>query len=401
MNRKRVNRPGFVPGPRGFALALGVILVAAATAGCGSGSTTLVGPTASKCQISVTEFTQTFGPTGGSGSVAVEAARECTWSASTPTTWISLPAPAQGQGTGTLTFSVQPNQVPRSRSGSLEVNGQRLSVSQEPAPCRFDISAGGQQWPAAGGTGSVDVTAMDGCAWTASSPVPWVSIVSGATGGSGGTVRYTVAANPGLQRSAVLTIAGHSYTVEQAEAPAPAPPTPPPPTPPPTPPPPTPPLTCELVVAPLSLSFAASGGQASVRVTVQTGCVWEVTGGADWLSVTPERGSGSATIGVSAAPNLSSAPRSSALSVGGQTVTVSQAAAASAVVELSGKVRSPDGDCPNRRFQVDGTLVIASAETQYIDSDCSDLKNNRDVWVEGLRAPDGSVTALRIQVRKD
>ncbi len=380
--------------PVGVGSVLDLLILALLVSACGSGSTSLVGPTTQKCQISVNGFTGSFGPSGGTGSVNVEAARECTWSASTPTAWITLPSSPQGQGAGTLNFNVQPNQVPAARNGMLEVNGQRLSVSQEPAPCRFDLSAGGQRLPAAGGSGSVNVAAVEGCSWTAASPVPWVSIIAGGSGSGPGTVRYAVTANPGPDRSAVLTIAGHPYTVDQDPAPAPT-PTPPGPTPTPTPPPPG----CDYAVAPDSLSFAATGGEATVRVSTTGACSWEVTSVAVWLRVSPDRGTGPASVTVAADPNPSSI-RTSALNIGGQLVSVTQSAVAPTVVQLSGELRNPQGDCPNRRFTVNGTLVVASVSTQYVgSSSCADLKNKVQVFVEGLQGPDGTVAATRIEIR--
>ena len=398
MNTTPQRQPNSCQVPLGGVLA--VLIAGLLVAACGSGTTTLVGPTTQKCQISVNGFTGSFGPSGGSGSVNVEAARECTWSASTTAPWISFPSTRQGQGSGTLSFAVQPNQVPQGRTGALEVNGERLSVSQEPAPCRFELSAGGNRVPSAGGAGSVNVVSMEGCAWSASSPVPWVTLTAGSSGGGSGTVRYAVAPNPGLERSAVLTIAGQPYTIEQ-DAPPVAPPAPTPPSPSPTPP---APPTCSYSVTPGSLSFPAGGGEAAVSVGTQGGnCPWTAAVSAAWLRVTPGSGSGGGTITVVAEANPDASQRTATITIGGQTVSVTQAAAAAAAtpVVLSGEIRSPDGECPDRRFTVSGTRVTASASTQYVNSSCGDLKNNRTVFVEGLRGADGTVAATRIRVDDD
>jgi len=78
---------------------------------------------------------------------------------------------------------------------------------------------------AAGGTGSVPVTAAAGCAWTASSSATFVAITSGATGNGNGTVAFTVESNAGAARSATLTVGGTTnFTITQsAAAPPPAP----------------------------------------------------------------------------------------------------------------------------------------------------------------------------------
>jgi Putative binding domain, N-terminal len=72
---------------------------------------------------------------------------------------------------------------------------------------------------AAGGTGSVPVTAPAGCAWTATSSATFVAISSGATGSGNGTVAFTVAANAGAARSATISISSATnFTITQSAA---------------------------------------------------------------------------------------------------------------------------------------------------------------------------------------
>src|SRR5580765_3755526 len=77
---------------------------------------------------------------------------------------------------------------------------------------------------AAGGTGSVPVTAPTGCAWTATTSATFITISSGATGNGNGTVAFTVAANAGAARSGTLSVGGTTnFTINQSAAAAPAP----------------------------------------------------------------------------------------------------------------------------------------------------------------------------------
>ncbi|HMQ05498.1 MAG TPA: choice-of-anchor Q domain-containing protein [Pyrinomonadaceae bacterium] len=70
--------------------------------------------------------------------------------------------------------------------------------------------------PAESGTHSVQVTASNGCAWTASSNAAWITITAGANGSGTGTVTYSVTANPtSAPRSGTLSIAGNTLTVSQ------------------------------------------------------------------------------------------------------------------------------------------------------------------------------------------
>jgi Zn-dependent metalloprotease len=82
--------------------------------------------------------------------------------------------------------------------------------------CSFSITPAAQAFAAAGGAGSVAVSASGAtCAWTAASSVPWITL-GGSSGSGSSTVAYTVAANTGAARSGTISIAGKTFTVTQA-----------------------------------------------------------------------------------------------------------------------------------------------------------------------------------------
>jgi hypothetical protein len=86
------------------------------------------------------------------------------------------------------------------------------------AACAYTLSPRSQSFTAAGGSGTIAVTASAAtCAWTAQSPVAWVSL--GGTGSAGSTsLSYSVQANrTGTKRSASLTVAGKAFTVTQSK----------------------------------------------------------------------------------------------------------------------------------------------------------------------------------------
>jgi len=83
--------------------------------------------------------------------------------------------------------------------------------------CTYSINPTSATFGAGGGSGSVNVTAPSGCAWTVSNVPSWITITSGSSGSGNGTVSYTVAPNSSTSsRTATLTIAGQSFTVTQA-----------------------------------------------------------------------------------------------------------------------------------------------------------------------------------------
>ncbi len=159
-----------------------------------------------------------FAALGGNGSVSVDTSSDCPWTASSNDGWITITSGASGTGPGTVSFLVNSNTGTSSRTGSLRVAGQTVTVSQQAgATCTYTLNPTQQDIPAGGGTGSVGVTAGPGCAWTASSNVSWITVTAGWSGSGIGTVVYSVAANLSTSpRTGTLTIAGKTLTVNQA-----------------------------------------------------------------------------------------------------------------------------------------------------------------------------------------
>ncbi|MFZ4791808.1 MAG: M6 family metalloprotease domain-containing protein, partial [Candidatus Competibacteraceae bacterium] len=83
--------------------------------------------------------------------------------------------------------------------------------------CNYAISPISQSFSAVGGSGTVNVTADMGCAWTAATSVNWIAITTGNNGSGNGVVNFTVTTNTSTtQRTGTLTIAGQTFTITQA-----------------------------------------------------------------------------------------------------------------------------------------------------------------------------------------
>lgn len=192
---------------------------------------------ASGCTFSVNQTSQSFAANGGNGSVPVAASgNDCPWTAVSNDNWITITGNANKQGTTNANFTVAPNNGP-ARTGSVTVAGKTVIVGQA-AGCNFTINPATQNFSAAGGAGTVNITASNAaCTYSSGNPPAWVSVNSGATGTGSGVLTFTVAANLGAPRSGSLQIAGQTLSLSQ-EAPA---------------------LTAP-VVASLSPGFTARGG---------------------------------------------------------------------------------------------------------------------------------------------
>jgi hypothetical protein len=272
------------------------------------GQTFTVTQAPASCSYSLTPTSQSVAASASTGSTNVTAPSGCTWSAtSNASSWLTVTGGSSGNGNGTVSFGATANPNASQRSGTLTIGGQTFTVTQAAATCSYSLSPTSQNVASTGGTGSTSLTAPGGCNWTATSNAStWLTITSAASGTGGGTVSFSATANPNAsQRQGTLTIGGQTFTVTQAAA------------------------TCSYALSPTSQNVAATGGTGSTGVTAPGGCNWTATSNASsWLTITNgSSGSGDGTVSFSATANPNASQRQGTLTIGGQTFTVTQAAA--------------------------------------------------------------------------
>jgi hypothetical protein len=197
-----------------------------AAVSCGSSTSTSVSTatsptTTTRCQPNVTSSPSSFAPAGGVGTISIGVARDCTWNATSQASWIVITSTASGQGDGTLSYRVAENADPVSRSGIVAVADSQVSLTQQPAPCRYDVAANTDAVPSSGAELSVTIHTHSACDWTARSEVAWAA-VSPVAGHGDAAVRVVVSPNGGPARPVTLLVAGAPVTATQA-APGPTP----------------------------------------------------------------------------------------------------------------------------------------------------------------------------------
>ncbi len=399
-----------------------VSLVCTATlvAACGGSTavTELTGPDTVRCQTAVSAPPSAIPAAGNRVTLTVIAARECTWTASSETSWASV-SPSSGQGEAPITVNVSANPAGNARTAVIFVNDNRLSLAQEAAPCRYDVSPSSVRLSHDGGRATFQVTATEACAWQAASNQPWARVLT-ATGTASATVQIEVSRNEGrTPRTATITVAERSVTVEQDSEPGPTPaPEPPGPTPGPGPAPnpnpnpnPNPsPGSCLVSIDSSERTFAQSGGEGSFRVTVPNGCRWSASSLASWVDIQgSSNGSGSETVRYRVAANPTTSSRSGAIVVAGQTHTIRQDGAQPPPpnngnndqrVDFSGRVFFVDGSCPNLTFVVEFRRVFTNGDTNFRDA-CRDIRNGTRVSIDGRLQADGRVRATRVVIDDD
>ena len=116
------------------------------------------------CSFALTTSSIQAPGAGGSFNVGVQTAGFCSWSVAGLPDWITVSGASSGTGPATVTLIVAAaSGVPR--SVNITVAGISVTVNQT-ATCTYAISPGGQGFTAAGGSGTVSITAPAGCAWS-------------------------------------------------------------------------------------------------------------------------------------------------------------------------------------------------------------------------------------------
>jgi hypothetical protein len=248
------------------------------------------------CTFSVGADTVRVDGAGGDRQVTVTAAAGCSWTAESRSSWITITSGATGSGSGTVTFHIPSSDGPE-RSGVLVVANHAITVIQSLA-CSYSIAPSNVSVGAQAASATIQVQTGNGCAWSATSAVPWISIASGASGNGPGPVQVAAAANDGPARNGTITIAGMPLTVSQANG-------------------------CSYSVAPASQAVAGGGGTVTAAVTAGVGCSWSASSDADWLKLGASSGSGSGQVSVAVNPN-SSPPRTGTVTIAGHTLTINQ-----------------------------------------------------------------------------
>ncbi len=146
----------------------------------------------------------------------VTATSSCGWAAKSNDEWITITSGASGSGNGSVAFSVAANTGP-GRIGTITIAGNTFTIVQAGANCAAVVTPSSASFNFVGGPATTNVTINPGCAWTATSNIPWITITSGASGNGNGVVSYSAANNQTpAQRTGTITIAGQTFSVTQA-----------------------------------------------------------------------------------------------------------------------------------------------------------------------------------------
>lgn len=183
-----------------------------------------------------------------------------------------------------------------------QVLQQQFQVPTQ-ASCAFTASPSSLSISPSAYTNSFSLGTGAGCQWSAVSNAPWLSITSGTSGTSSGSVSFSVAANPvTIPRTGTIQsgngLSGANFTVTQAGA-------------------------CTYTLSASEIVIQPSGGNFTVSVTAPIGCVWSAVPNENWLTITAgASGTGPGSFTLAASSNPYDTDLTGTITVMNQTLTV-------------------------------------------------------------------------------
>ena len=266
-----------------------------------NGATYTVMQFGSACSFAISPNTLAATAAGGMATIGITASSPaCGWTA----TGLGA-SPASGIGSGAVTITVPPNNnvVPVTRTATIA--GQSLTVDQTSVTCTADLSAPSGSALAAGGSGTVSIATPAGCAYSTTGVPSWLTVTGGGSGTGGGMVTYSVQPNSTVApRITTIFIGGEPFTLTQAG------------------------IACSITLdaSGLGSPFAVGGGVGTIDVIANSAsCGWNASDDAAWVTLAPMSSSGNGAVAVSVTSNaLSTVSRTAHITIGGQTVTLTQ-----------------------------------------------------------------------------
>ena len=222
--------------------------------------------------FAISPVSTTASVNGANGLIAVAATPDLPWTAESQSNWLTvMPSFKEGSGDGNIVYTVTPNSTMSDRTGTITVTPEAASgktakthtVHQPAANAAIDVSS--HVFAAAGDSFEVTVATGENVEWTIANPASWITI-DGSTSRIGpGTVKISVAANSSTdERSATLTIAGHTFTVSQRGR--------------------------TIEVEYVAIVFDAEGDAGTIDVHPDGTVAWTAVSSANWLTIWAEDG---------------------------------------------------------------------------------------------------------------
>jgi hypothetical protein len=249
-------------------------------------------PTPPSCTYKLGRTSLSPGRSAQAFTIGMTASAGCAWTVSTDTSWITITDGRTGSGTGSFRIAVAANSG-SARTGTVHAATESLTVRQDSGTCSYSIKPGSYHAGRGPDDILVSVTADAGCAWTATTSADWVTVAEGRTGSGSGTVRLLIPSNSGGPRTALVSMAGETFTLNQDGG-------------------------CDTRIKPKNYHSGRGPDDIRVAVSAKEGCSWTASSNASWVTVAEgATGSGDGTVRLLVQPNQGP-DRSTTLTIAGQ-----------------------------------------------------------------------------------
>lgn len=230
----------------------------------------------------------------------------CNWNATVTSGGSWLSTTSSGNGNGNINISVTANTSTSSRTGTIDIAGQTLTIQQPGINCTYSLSQNNYTCPGsmAGNYLAANVQTSSTCSWNAAVTTggSWLSTTSSGTGT--GALNITVSPNSGtISRTGTILVAGQVLTITQ------------------------PALNCSYNLSQYNYncSDTYAGTALAAHVIAPDSCTWNaaVISGGSWLSTTSS-GVGDGFVMIQTTNNQTGFQRTGQLNVAGNILTVTQ-----------------------------------------------------------------------------
>jgi uncharacterized protein (TIGR03437 family) len=337
-----------------------------------------------QCQYVVRPLTKSVAPQGGTGSLTIFAASNCSWAATSNAPWIDVVASNPGGvlGPGRLDYFVFPNTDANQRTGTLTVAGQTFTVTQaggSPSACTASPITTGQlingtlapgdcesQLRIKDGTRPLaDRYSFDG---VAGQPIiislnsadidTYIYLLDGngsiiaqnddAAGASSrvpGNGAFLILPSTGKFTIEVTSFAGGAQGNYALNLGVPA-------------------GNCTFALSLSGQAYQTAGGANTVNVNTQPGCAWTASSNAAWIGIAAiGNGSGSGPVSYTVATN-SGLARTGTLTVAGLTFTVTQSGTNGTACPSVSNVTPPSG-APGSLRTITGSNLTGVSSVRF------------------------------------